>query len=461
MPARLDDLLHDAAVLYRFVDFIGDYCREQERSQTYADASGRFFRYVEDLSAGVKQELPKLIDLANRFPHRAAILRSNLWMLKSYLRILHTLVKPAADAHTLTTPAPVVDLACSQLQKVLGMQDSKVVVLLAPELMYFQRPHTEITDHATMVQSLVPKAVYPPKLGFIELPYSQGPSFFTNLALYHEIGHFVYEELANSDPPHSGFRALQASIKRSLKRSFGRRRLDPQTFTFVRQIIERWTQEIFCDLFAIRLVGPAFSFSLIEMLGLLGVLSEKDSVKFNQTHPATAYRLSEHVSMLRQDSWWGAISGVRSSQTALLERLARIPQSRYRFYIDERHTGLRILITLFLNIVAPGIRQLVRQITPPVDKQVTNFNRERSAIVECLTNGVVPHSVHTDPQLTPVSIINAAFCFYLSELPGLIRKFDGAEAASNVESYGKWAKRLEMWTMKAIDDSQMHARFIR
>src|SRR2546430_5040580 len=29
------------------------------------------------------------------------------------------------------------------------------------------------------------------------------------------------------------------------------------------KILQNWTQEIFCDLFAIRLVGPAFSFALV------------------------------------------------------------------------------------------------------------------------------------------------------------------------------------------------------
>ena len=43
MPTGLADLLHDAAVLHGFVDFIEAYCREQERSQTYVDSSGLFF----------------------------------------------------------------------------------------------------------------------------------------------------------------------------------------------------------------------------------------------------------------------------------------------------------------------------------------------------------------------------------------------------------------------------------
>src|SRR6266436_7066774 len=111
MPSGLADLLHDAAVLHRFVDFIEEYCREQERSQTYVDASGLFFRYVEELAAGIKEELGNEINRATRFPSRLPVLRRNILTLKYYLRLLHALIKPAAAVHTLTFPAPLIDLA--------------------------------------------------------------------------------------------------------------------------------------------------------------------------------------------------------------------------------------------------------------------------------------------------------------------------------------------------------------
>src|SRR6266478_4448630 len=230
MPSGLADLLHDAAVLHRFVDFIEEYCKEQERSQTYVDASGLFFQYVEKLAAGIKQELGREIERAQRFPSRLPILRSNIWTLKNYLRLLHALIKPAADAHTLTVPTPLIDLASQQLQQVERMKNSRIVILLTSEFMYFQRPHTDIKDQARIVQSFIPKVSFPSKLGFIELPYSQGPSFFTNLAIYHEIGHFVYEELANADHPHPYMVALKSALVRSLNRAFTKRPHDPEAF---------------------------------------------------------------------------------------------------------------------------------------------------------------------------------------------------------------------------------------
>jgi len=460
MSAGLADLLHDAAVLHRFVDFIEEYCKEQERSQTYADASGLFFQYVEKLAAGVKQELGKEIERATRFPKRLPLLRSNIWTLKNYLRLLHALIKPAADAHTLTIPAPLVDLASQQLQRVERMKNSSIVILLTSELMYFQRPHTDIKDQARIVESFIPKASFPPKLGFIELPYSQGPSFFTNLAIYHEIGHFVYEELSNSDPLHPDMAALKSAVVRSVRKALGNGAKDPEAFAIAVRIIENWIQEIFCDLFAIRLVGPAFSFAFVEILGMLGFLSQNATLKFNPTHPAAACRFAEHVNLLRDDLWWNAIANVDADQKKLLERLAKLPRSSYKFYLDEKTLGPQRLVQVFLDVVVPAIRKLVRQVTPENATAVKRFENARSSIEDCLRVGVVPHTP-TAGAPDPVSVINSAFCFYLTSLPKVVKQFEGVKAENDVAVHSLWTRRLEMWTMKAIEDAQMQDRFRR
>jgi hypothetical protein len=181
-------------------------------------------------------------------------LRRQMLTLKYYLRQLHILIKPAADAHTLTIRGPLIDLASQQLQRVDSMAGSNILILLTPEFMYFQRPHTDIKVQARLVESFIPKVSFPTKLGFIELPYSQGPSFFTNLAIYHELGHFVYEELSSLTPPHSEIEALKSVMVQSLRRAFRKGPRDRQTIAIGIKIIENWTQEIFCDLFAIRLL---------------------------------------------------------------------------------------------------------------------------------------------------------------------------------------------------------------
>jgi hypothetical protein len=360
MQAGLEALLHDAVVLHRFADFIEEYCKEQERSQRYVDASGHFFKYAETLAREIKIELRGWVERAGRFPpeiaaSRVATLRRNMLTFKGYLRLLHTLIKPAADAHTLSIPAPLINLACDQLHRIEGMKKSSIVVLLTPELMYFQRPHTHVKQQAASVKKLGPRATFPEKLGFIELPYSQGPSFFTNLAIYHEIGHFVYEELSTLPSPNPYVIALESVTDQSLRKFPVLKK--PQVRKLAEKIIESWTQEIFCDLFALRLVGPAFSFALVEILAMLGSLSREATVTFDQEHPAPACRFHEHVRFLQKDSpWWDAIAHVESEQKELLEKLAKIPRSDYKVYADNE--GPKGLMGAFLDSIVPAIREL-------------------------------------------------------------------------------------------------------
>jgi hypothetical protein len=462
MQASLTALIHDGAVLHRFADFIEEYCKEQERSQRYIDASGEFFRYAERLARGIKLELRDEVERATRFKpeiaeSRIASLRRKMVTLKDYLRLMHTLIKPAADAHTLSIPAPLINLAFDQLRQIEGMKDSRIVVLLTPQLMYFQRPHTHVKQQAGRVDNLIPKTEFPAKLGFIELPYSQGPSFFTNLAIYHEIGHFVYEELSTLTLPNPHVAALESATDQSLTK-FPELRGDPQVRALAEKIIESWTQEIFCDLFALRLVGPAFSFALVEILGMLGSLSPEAMVTFDQEHPAPAFRFAEHVRFLREDSWWSAIAHIEPEQKKLLQKLARIPRSKYKVYADDE--GPKGLMGAFLDSIVPAIRELARHVTPEANSAAKRFRETRKTIEECLGVGVVPHANTSSPP-DPVSIINSAFCFYLTSLPQVVMKFEGAVAKNNVRIRSKWTKKLEDWTMKAIEDSQVRSQFER
>jgi len=107
----------------------------------------------------------------------------------------------------------------------------------------------------------------------------------------------------------------------------------------------------------------------------------------------------------------------------------------------------------------PAIRRLVKQVTPENSTAVKRYETVRKSIENCLRVGVVPYSRDSD-VLDPVSIINSAFGFYLTSLPDVIKRFEGAKG-DDVAVHSLWTKRLEMWTMKAIEDSQIQDRLRR
>ena len=74
------------------------------------------------------------------------------------------------------------------------------------------------------------------------------------------MGHFVFQE--------DVFRIAKDKIDDALDRMVSDigRPLEDEVITLCRDLISGWTEEIFCDLFAICLIGPAFSFAFSQLL---------------------------------------------------------------------------------------------------------------------------------------------------------------------------------------------------
>lgn len=449
MHDALDALVHDAASLYGLVDFIQRYCAEQKTAQTYVDATVKFFDYIDPLAKGTKQFLRVSTQFA--LPQRADAIRTSLLSVKNYWRVLHTFIKPAADAHTLKIPSPLLNLAADQARAVPGMKDANVVVLLTPELMYFQTPHSGIKEMAAGLLAVIPNALFPPNLGFVELPYSQGPSFFNNLVIYHEIGHFVYEELAIADRLAAEMiRCLQRNVKPNFDS------LGSESQVYALDVLQNWVQEAFGDLFAVRLIGPAFTFACVELFGLLGLMDDATQTQFSSSHPAQACRFSEHLRQLQADGWWDLVKDIQAEQPQLVSAVASLPSSDYKLSLDEGPAADFGLIPAFLDLL-PSIRESVCGLTESARGKADDFGRFRDHIEKCLAHGIVP-SAPTDPDGVtipdPIAVVNAAFCFYLGALPTLMGNLDSQDP-KDLAHRSKWTQRLEMWTMKAIEDFQI------
>jgi hypothetical protein len=126
MQSSLDGFLHEATVVYRLVSFVEQFCIEQQSGQTYVSATTKFFGRVLGLTHLTKKGLSALTLDANR---RAAEVhdpeldddwyadkRGRLVTIKGFWKVLHRYLKPAADAHTLKIPAPLIEFATKQLQ---------------------------------------------------------------------------------------------------------------------------------------------------------------------------------------------------------------------------------------------------------------------------------------------------------------------------------------------------------
>ncbi len=453
----LEGLVNESASVWSLVDSIEQHIRRQLASHIYPLATDNFFGYIMRLATGTKNLIAAGLENSMDSP---TVKRARLATLKGCWRLLHELVRPAGDAHTLAAPTALIELAADQLRRIPGLDQAQVVVSLSPRLMYHQTKHTGISNLATKIAQIIPGEPFPRQLGFVALPFSQGAGFFTNLLLYHELGHFVFEELSsyNSDPRIGKLDSkLVAAIEHA---TADRPALASTVRAFALATLRNWTQEIFCDAFALNIVGPAFSFAFVDMLSLLDLLDDHQIVAFTPSHPAPACRYSAHLHVLRSAGWWSVLEDVQVPQKKLIERLAARDKEDYRLVLDGKMDKDAVLIPAFLKIL-PDILDVTRDIIAPAAAAAEDFAAGRKHIEKCLLNGIVP-SVSPDDQSippNPVSVINTAFTFYLTSLDELMERLGKKPLDVKERSY--WTNRLESWTQKALEDIQLLSRSTR
>jgi hypothetical protein len=155
---------------------------------------------------------------------------------------------------------------------------------------------------------------------------------------------------------------------------------------------------------------------------------------------------------MEEDGWWRIVEGLSSEHVSLVKKLAA--KTEYSFEFQER--SVPKFIEAFQTII-PFIHELIIEITPQCKTAAEDFGRQRAKIENCLLHGVVPSQLLVEGgplSPTPVSMINAAYCFYLTRLPELVNSLEG-QKDSDLKQRQNWIERLEAWTMKGIEDFQL------
>ena len=443
MQSLRDSLIHDATFLFRFVDSIERFVAEHESQFTYNDATVSYFLEVRSEVEKTKKFILELLGKASQSKSDADGLRYQraLTIQKDRWKIRHTYIKPAADADSLNVPGPLIRMAESHIRELVGAENSEVVVLLTPELMYFENRPSDPLGKGRV---------------FLEIPYSQAAGFFGNLTIYHELGHYVWGRLAAEQPRRSAFAALVGSLEDIFANKIASRVPTPANRDKIKPAYDSWTQELFCDLFAVRHLGPASTFALIDILSLFGLMQDGDGdpsndLTFNKNHPAPALRFRAQLKRLQDDGWWDCIQALPSEHIGLIRGLAEKKDSEYLFAWDNDDLPQE-LIHIFMAVL-PLIHELAVDVTPAVKSRDDDFRSWRDRLESCFVNGVVPSQLVAEgaSSPTPVSMINAAYCVYLARLSELMDKLDG-QLISAPEHRQRWVERLEAWTMKGIDD---------
>ncbi len=313
-----ETLQRDAAALFSFVDSIYTHChKEDDESPVYPESSLRFFGFIRELSDATKAYLNAFASNAPSTPRLYQAYRQKLDTIRASWLEFHFLIKSAVDADTLSFPYTLVQALTERLNTIPKFKDIRFAIFHFDELNYLEVPVSAIKTTTGRLRGIVPECPeFPRDLGLIGIPYSQSSSLYLNLLIAHEMGHFVFQELNLKDE-------LLTDMGRNLEQVLGSelQNISSDNLDWSKDRLASWSEELFCDLFAVWLIGPCYSLASVELFGLTTILDPSQaigysatagSVAFFRSHPADLFRVKRQVSFLEELEWWNEIDSINS-----------------------------------------------------------------------------------------------------------------------------------------------------
>src|SRR5216683_4561174 len=357
MQLGVETLQRDAAALFSFVDSICLHCSGNWDSPAYLEPSIQFFNYIRELGDATKAYL-------NTFPSKAPKdnrlyqnYRQKLETIRSGWFDLHQLIKPAVDADTLNAPYTLIEALTRRLNRIHGFERTTFAIFHFAELNYLEVPISAIKRTTEGLNRVIPEPpLFPPYLGLIGIPYSQSSSLYLNCLISHEIGHFVFQELGLK-------RVLLPEIQKNLEQALGSEvdHASPDNLDWSKDRLASWAEELFCDTFAIWLVGPCYAFTYIEIFGLTTILNPAiaagfsitaGSALFSRSHPADLFRIKQHVLILKKLGWWNEVDSIKSHYVNVLRKATDVDDGAFDFPTTEQnyaHETLQAFLKLSLS----------------------------------------------------------------------------------------------------------------
>jgi hypothetical protein len=300
-------------------------------------------------------------------------------------------------------------------------------------------------------------------LGLIGIPNSQGNALFLNCLLAHEIGEYAYAK-RGIEPSLAASAA--AALEKHVGQEFAAQSLTVQSR--MTKTVLQWAKEIFCDLFAVRLIGPCYSFAYVELFDMPNLLNKdgtlivgdtaKPQIQSYRAYPSHPYRVKAQSELLREEGWWDLIKDLDSRHFTVLRALLELNPDTF-IEAEEAAVGGTAPFVKALADVMPQAKKQVGIVTNGIDPRLHEYSMLCKPIAEYLSNGIVPSTLNVlvstgrlqEVHPTPITLLNASYRFYLEGVEELMSRIK-SQNLSSPQDRTAWMKRIENWTTKALED---------
>jgi hypothetical protein len=451
-----DQIAHEISSLETFVDYVAAPCLRISRSVAFIDASERFFHYISDLARTTFHHLRSL-PLESMSGDDFDNNRQQLLTIRDAWKDLHPFIRPATAADTLRMPLALLQSLVRRVHEIKEFSSIEFVLFHTDEFNYLQVKPTMFRLIVNKVALALGGRDFDRDIALIGMPSSQSPALFMNCLLAHEIGHFAYDR-----------KSLLGMIKAEAEQAVKLEKVSPNDLdqNVTVEIIAKWAEELFCDLFAVMLLGPCYVFAYVELFDLVNLVTREGSlsepklekrVPFYWEHPSHIFRVQQQTQLLRSIGWWDQIKHNDSRYIKLMDQLLTVDLNQYR----DPDPRKQVAIQAFHKIL-PEIHRSVGECVDGLDPGVHDYALLQSHVREYLRNGVVPSTVVVKDgsggintiHPTEITTINAGFVFYLEEIGNLMQDFGGA-TSDNILRRKHWMNKIEDWIAKALGDLQL------
>ena len=455
MPTLQEQVRHDASSLYQFISSITKHCDAKNPAAAYLSSSERFFNYIIELGQATKEYL-KNFPGGRTQPAQLLDLRDDIATLRGSWQFLHLFVKPALDSDTLHLPTSLIQGLIERFREIPDYADTDFVIYHTDYFNYLNVRLNVFKTIADKSADLVKGMKFPPKLALIGIPYSQSSSLFMNCLIPHEMGHHVFGDKGLETK-------LSPAIEQELHRNFGAA-LSTLDRSAITTMLVRWAEEMFCDVFAVRLVGFCYSFAFIELFDIAKALDDTGNLTRSggmtdfDEYPPHLFRLQQQAAILRKYKWWDELKNVDVHYVRLLEKVESLKTTDFTQSIFPSLDPAKVMTT-FLSIV-PTIFCSLDMVTAPLATGLEEWKTTSPKIESYLEYGIVPSNLLESPgelkfqvpSLVP--LLNSSYKFYVQSLDNLLNHIDKADV-NDIECRSQWAKKVQMWTAKAIEDGNI------
>ena len=192
--------------------------------------------------------------------------------------------------------------------------------------------------------------------GMIALPYGEERNILNLSDLYHEIGHFLYEQ---HKPDFVG--DLSARIDAFYKQKHA-------TFPLATNALNRWEmtwmEEFACDLIATFLTGPAYAWTNLKITTASSVLNVFGNPNLQSDHPANEARMRAIFAMLRLTSHKTELAEIEKSWAGFLNNISKKRPTCYQDIYPQEFID-RLAQSVFEGCRTIALRSYSEQLTLP------------------------------------------------------------------------------------------------